>query len=141
MSANPDYAKLVSQAEKAVSGVTDPELKRVAFQKVLDDLLVLAASDRHGTKAASPRRKAGTKVPDSKARRGPQGYITELIGDGFFAKPKTIAQVKAELENRGHHIPITSLSGPLQALCQKRALRRQKSKISDGKQTYAYSEW
>ncbi len=64
-----------------------------------------------------------------------------MIGEGFFKKPKTITQVKAELENRGHHIPMTSLSGPLQTLCQQRVLRRQKGKTEGTKQIYAYSEW
>ncbi len=35
----PNYAELVSKAEEAVAAVKDPELRRIAFQKVLDDLL------------------------------------------------------------------------------------------------------
>jgi hypothetical protein len=38
MAANPDYTKLVSKAEKAVASVSDIEMKRVAFQKVLTEL-------------------------------------------------------------------------------------------------------
>jgi hypothetical protein len=34
---------------------------------------------------------------------GPKGCVRELIDDGFFKKPKTIAEVKAELANRGAH--------------------------------------
>ncbi|MGB8628603.1 MAG: hypothetical protein WCD69_04330 [Xanthobacteraceae bacterium] len=34
-----DYPSLVAQAEKEVQGVKDPELKRIAFQKVLEELL------------------------------------------------------------------------------------------------------
>lgn len=64
-----------------------------------------------------------------------------MIDEGFFKKPKTIAHVKAELENRGHHIPLTSLSGPLQKLCQRKKLRRQRLKTSGKKQTFAYSNW
>jgi hypothetical protein len=66
-----------------------------------------------------------------------------LVDDGFFKKPKTIAQVKAELANRGHHIAITSLSGPLQRMCQERVLRRHKAKGGDKakKTTFNYSEW
>lgn len=60
-----------------------------------------------------------------------------MVDDGFFDRPKTISEVKAELENRGHHIPLTSLSGPLQKLCKKKVLRRQKP---DGK-TFSYSNW
>ena len=39
MAKAPDYSSLVADAEKAVQSVKDPELKRIAFQKVLDDLL------------------------------------------------------------------------------------------------------
>jgi hypothetical protein len=38
MTKRPNYAELVAQAEKAVVGVTDQESKRIAFQRVLDDL-------------------------------------------------------------------------------------------------------
>lgn len=64
-----------------------------------------------------------------------------MADEGFFKKPKTIAQVKAELENRGHHIPLTSLSGPLQKLCQHRVLRRQRSKGNGKKMVFTYTEW
>jgi hypothetical protein len=47
------------------------------------------------------------------------------------------------LANRGHHIPLTSLSGRLQSLTQERKLRRQKTAASSKgtKTTYAYSNW
>ena len=71
---------------------------------------------------------------------GPQFYVEEISGDGFFKKPKSISQVRTELENRGHHIPLTSLSGPLQILCQRKVLRRQR--VADGKkQAFVYSNW
>lgn len=34
-----DYSSLVAQAKKAASSVKDPELRYVAFQKVLEDLV------------------------------------------------------------------------------------------------------
>jgi hypothetical protein len=36
-------------------------------------------------------------------------YLREMLGEGFFKKPRAITDVKIELENRGHHIPLTSL--------------------------------
>src|SRR4051812_15021884 len=40
-----EYVELVQQAERAVAAIGDPELKRIAFQKILDDLRVsLSAS-------------------------------------------------------------------------------------------------
>jgi hypothetical protein len=133
------YAELVKQAENAVASVKDAELRRVAFERVLNDLLDSgkeAGVEARTRVASGPKRKA---APPTKAKRrsGPQAYVEEMVDDGFFKKPKPIAAVKAELENRGHHIPLTSLSGPMQKLCQKRTLRRQKA---DGK-TFSYSNW
>lgn len=137
MPKRPDYVTLVTEAEAAVKSVKDPELKRVAFQKVLDDLLT-AGSRPEGRRAG--RGRATENRRNARARGGPQAYVREMIDDGFFKKPKTIAQVKAELENRGHHIPLTSLSGPLQKLCQQRALRRQRSKGDGKKHVFTYTE-
>jgi hypothetical protein len=137
MAADQDYAALILQAEKAVAGVKDPDLKRIAFQKILDELLSGGSAKTQApkpTKAAAKPRKATTTT----SKGGPKAYIEEMIADGFFRKkPKTLAEVKAELENRGHHIPLTNLSTPMQRLTQRRILRR--SKLDSG--VFAYSEW
>jgi hypothetical protein len=138
-----DYQLLVEQAENAVGAVRDPELKRIAFQKILESLL-LSAEERDPTPIEKqPPLHPKVKAPGAKrkGRAGTALYLSELIDEGFFHKPKTIAQVKAELENRGHHIPLTSLSGPLQKKCQTRLLRRQKVKTTGKKDTFAYSNW
>lgn len=140
MAKTDDYPELVAKAEKAVEKVKDPDLKRIAFQKILDDLLSSGGKAPQKARRAAHAPVAGLRTKRSRAG-GPRAYIDELVHDGFFKKPTTIAQVKAELENRGHHIPLTSLSGPLQRLCQDKILRRQKVKASGNKQTFAYSEW
>ena len=66
--------------------------------------------------------------------------VRTAVYEGVFDDPKTIAEVKAELENRGHHIPITHLSNPLQNLTKERVLRRQKVKKGN-KQVFSYSKW
>jgi hypothetical protein len=142
------YAELVTQAEEATRAIKDPELRRVAFERVLDDLLAGSPSSSPSeTRPARPAKRgrggpaAGPTQKPTRSR-GPKGYIRELLDDTFFKKPKTIAQVKAELANRGHHIAITSLSGPLQSMCQERVLRRHKAKSEKGKKVaYNYSEW
>jgi len=132
------YAELVARAEQAVAGVKDAELRRVAFERILNDLLSGGSEAQSGKPKSSARAvKRGHVNLPAKSRNGPQRYVEEMIDDGFFKKPKTISEVKAELENRGHHIPVTSLSAPMQKLCQKKLLRRQKP---DGK-TYSYSNW
>jgi len=133
------YSDLVAQAEGAVTGVKDAELRRVAFERVLNDLLGEAgeaSESRPRTSGRRPKHRPARSAVKKK-HGGPQVYVEEMINDGFFKKPKTISEVKAELENRGHHIPVTSLSGPLQKLCQKKSLRRQRP---DGK-TFSYSNW
>ncbi len=133
MAKSPNFSALVGEAEKAVQGIKDPELKRIAFQKILEELL-----GGHGGQTARADRKAqpagGTRAKAT--RGGPRAYIREMIEEGFFKKQKALPDVKAELENRGHHIPLTSLSGPLQQLCKAKELRRQKS---DGR--FVYSNW
>ena len=137
------YSELVAQAEKSVSGVKDPELRRVAFEKILDDLLSKPSGKSEGLvphKKTATRTKSAAKTTKQKPG-GPQAYVEELIDENYFAKPKTISEVRAELGNRGHHIPRTSLSGPLQKLCQKKTLRRHKSTAKEGKKTFVYSNW
>lgn len=142
------YAELVTQAEEATRAIKDAELRRVAFERVLDDLLAGSPSSAPSeTRSARPtqreRAESGKRqVHKVSKSRGPKGYIRELVDDAFFSKPKTIAEVRAELANRGHHIALTSLSGPLQKLCQERVLRRHKAKSDKGKKVaYNYSEW
>ncbi len=147
---NSDYEAIVKEAVAAVASVKDPELRRVAFEKILQTLLdgVPAGSGKADAKSKAkkqPKRKATRKGarPARKSQGGPKAYIETLIKDAFFKKQRTIAEVKAELANRGHHVALTSLSGPLQKLTQQRRLRRQKAAVNGKgtKITYAYSNW
>lgn len=61
------------------------------------------------------------------ARSTPTGLIAELIGGGFFGRPKTIAEVRGKLEEMGHFYPVTSLSPVLLRFVKKRELRRIKT--------------
>src|SRR4051794_33395700 len=101
-----NYAELVLQAEKAVAGVKDPDLKQIAFKKILDSLF--------DAKSVEPKKVLGQrKKPNPATSRkasskgGPKAYIEELVTDDFFKTPKTINEVKSELENLGHHIVVT----------------------------------
>lgn len=143
---------LVGEAEAAVASVKDPELRRVAFEKILETLLEGSSANSRKAQGSKKRRSKkktvgmstkkapATSRKKTAIRKGPKARVAELIDDAFFKKQRTITEVKAELANRGHHIAITSLSGPLQSLTQDRRLRR--NKITRGaKSTYAYSNW
>lgn len=140
-----DYAQLVAAAEKAVLAVKDAELRRSAFQIVLEDLLGGGSGmSRHVSakvESTQSRQSSSRPAKTRKARGGTQSYVDELLSEGFFKERRSISDVKAELENRGHHIPLSSLSGPLQRMCKERRLRRQKTAETGSRSTYSYSNW
>src|ERR1035441_10099229 len=138
MSVELDYSEMVKQAEAAVASIKDGELKGIAFGKILDTLLGQQGQGKGHVSAGPQRRSRKAAAEPARKRSGPKGYIEELIDEGFFKAPKTLAAIKAELSNRGHHIAMTALSGPMMTLCQERLLRRQK--VKDGKkQIFTYS--
>lgn len=124
---------LVHLAESSVSGVKDPELRKIAFSKVLDSLLA---------KKARPSKTGRGKAvaPKQKSRGGPVAYIEELCSEGFFQNAAMLGDVRRELVNRGHSIPATSLSGPMRRLCKRKVLRRHRSTVN-GKEAFVYSNW
>jgi hypothetical protein len=144
-----DYSTLVAKADAAAASVKDPGLRAIAFEKILSTLLAQKHRDLRLSTSKKQSRETSTTPPRSRAvrrksRTGPKAYIEQLIDEDFFGTPRTIATVKAELANRGHHVALTSLSGPLQALTQERRLRRQKAKVDGSattKGTFAYSNW
>ncbi len=145
MAPKSDYGQMVKQAEEAVASIKDSDLRTIAFGKILDTLL---GQEREASapQSASPsnvsikRKPRRTASRATQKRGGPKGYVEELIEESFFKTPKTLSAIRAELGNRGHHIPMTSLSAPMMLLCRERKLRRQKAK--DGKkQIYTYSRW
>jgi hypothetical protein len=145
MTSKSSYGEIVKQAEAAVASIKDGDLKTIAFGKILDTLLAQMGNPREPEQGSSSRRAAerkGTKGTAAKPQRGggPKGYVEELIEEDFFKTPKTLAAIRAELGNRGHHIPVTSLSRPMMLLCQERRLRRQKAKDGN-KEVFTYSNW
>lgn len=130
----PDYKDLVVQAEKAVASVSDPALKQIAFQKILDDLL----SNREGKPQSktSPKKDAGHAGTKTKTKRGPKAYVEELVDEGFFNSRRAAGDVLKELADRGHHISSTDVAVTLLRLCKSKQLRRKKDE-----KTYLYSNW
>jgi hypothetical protein len=131
------FAEYAKQAEASVANIADADLKKIAFGKILETLLAGGS----GGQGSVPAARAVTTKAEAKNRSGPRAYIEELLSEGFFAQQRTMSEVRVALGNRGFHIPLTSLSGPLQSLCKKKILRREKTKVGEKKQTFAYSKW
>lgn len=68
-----------------------------------------------------------------KKRLGASDLVAGLRDEGFFDKPRGIGDIAHALQEKGYLYPVTSLSGVLLALVQKRHLRRKKQ---EGKWVY-----
>jgi len=136
------YKTFVAQAERAVSDVSEPALKQIAFQKILDDLLAGTREPKDASSRTKPRAKQVVSFPPGPiGKEGPKQYIMELIDDGFFNEPKTTSSVRAELATRGRHLTRTLIAVALLRLCKRKVLRRAKVADSEEGNTYAYSMW
>lgn len=81
---------------------------------------LLARFEDTGPQSTQPAKRLG------KHRATPVGLISELIGEGYFSKPKELGAVKQALEERGHFYPVTHLSPVLLRMVKKKELRRLK---------------
>jgi hypothetical protein len=127
------------QAEQAVVDMPEGELKLRAFETILSHLLsTLGGSntqDSVANKKPRPIPEVGSpRVPTSLTER-----ILSLKSKTFFASQRSIAEVRQELKKHGWHYPVTSLSGALQSLVQKGALRREMVADGMGKKVWKYS--
>lgn len=70
---------------------------------------------------------------EDKKRRGASNLIIELREEGFFDEAKTLGEIAAALEDKGYLYPVTTLSGVILGLVQKKLIGRKKT---DGKWVY-----
>jgi hypothetical protein len=61
-----------------------------------------------------------------KKRMAASDLIVGMKEDGFFEKPKSLGEISEALQEQGYLYPVTSLSGVVLGLIQKRILRRKK---------------
>jgi len=101
----------------------------------------------HGTpeevSAVVERLRSGTKESKAQPRKPQQskdygfGGIPNLVevlkSESFFKTPKGLGEIRKKFADMGHHYPLSTLSGAMQAQAKKRNLRRFKQ---DGKYVY-----
>ena len=135
-----DVKKLIEvrkEAEKAVSDMPDGDLKLKAFEVILNYLM-------SGGVEAKVMQKGETKEAPSKIEKedfpekSVAGRLLVLKEEGFFKNPKSLAEVRQELEAHGWHYPNTTIAPILIRIVQKKKLRRQKIKEAH-KQLWKYS--
>jgi hypothetical protein len=100
------------------------------------EVSAILATFEHGAPVAHIKRAANRAHESEKApkrRLGASELVSDLKNEGFFDKPRGIGEVAHALQEQGYLYPVTSLSGVLLALVQKRLLRRKKH---EGKWVY-----
>jgi hypothetical protein len=135
-------AKLVSlrkEAEKAVAGMPDDDLKVKAFEVILGHLL-----NGGNSSGKQPLQKENIIHPIKRQTKVKVGSsiparILALREDSFFKSQRSLEDILKELARNGWHYARTVLSGPLQRLAQQKQLRRVKAK-KDKKNVWLYSE-
>jgi hypothetical protein len=78
------------------------------------------ASIRHQAKTLEQKREV-------KKQRTASDLIVVMKEDGFFNKPRGLAEVAFELQKEGRLFPVTTLSGVMLSLIQKKILSRIKN--------------
>jgi hypothetical protein len=77
--------------------------------------------------------KSQARKKETKKRLAASDLMVNLKEDGFFEKPKSLSDISKALEEQGYLYPVTSLSGIVLGLVQKKILRRKKA---EGKWVY-----
>lgn len=141
-----DLASIIANAENAVANVKDNRLREIAFERVLDHLLI--SSDQSGALRRIGKRPIKStplnQTPKAERRKkeGPLSWLRELTEEGFFVQPKSLKDILKELSNRSHRLRPTDLTLPLQTLCHERKLRRERQSASEGeKKVFHWYNW
>lgn len=134
--------KLVEKAEQIISIIKDPQLKSVAFGRVLDFLLHGRESGGKEATEYVDRVRKIKKVERTKKSDGPKTWMEELIEEGFFEKPKTVKELLSALEERDHHLKNSDMQPYLRIFMKEKRLRRKKQASKEGgKPVWHYSNW
>jgi hypothetical protein len=121
------------RAEQAVIDMPEGPLKIKAFEVILSSLLSPQASAPENELVAPREPKIAAEAPSSFP-----GRIGLLAAEGFFAQPRSLAEVQTALAERGWHYPQENLSTPLVRLVRQRQLRR--LQLAEGnKRVWKYS--
>jgi hypothetical protein len=128
--------RFLVEAERLTRAVVEPELRRVAYDRVLERLL-------KGTQFRSARMQPlETSLLPRPERSGPTTWLVELEEEGFFRQPKSTNDVVGALAEKGHHVEAEDVTWQLRKLVEKKVLRRKKE-IPEGatKPVWLYSTW
>jgi hypothetical protein len=129
-----DLRRTIQTAELAVADIDDQDLRRIAFDRVLQHLL-LTQGGHHaaGASVALVARQPSARGSPAKQVDGPSAWVADLQREEFFKSPKTITDVVQAVKAAGHNILSKDVTYPLEQMARKEILRREKEVTAESK--------
>lgn len=118
-----DMKDKLKEIEEQVSVIKNPELRKIAFQKLMDSL-----SSQKKAKAKSKKTKDTKKGKELKGGRpGPKAILIEQLNSGYFNDPKVVSEIPKYLKHKtGHTYKQKELSTSLLRMLRDGKLTRNK---------------
>jgi hypothetical protein len=136
------FQEAVRKAELATADVKDKDLRRAAFERVLDQLLGSAPRHVEASKPGGTGGKIRHRPTAERTKSGPTSHLKDLVGEGFFAKPRTSSAILEKLGEEGRQLRLSDITVQLQQLARAKMLRRRKTTIGKGtRKVWEYSNW
>jgi hypothetical protein len=133
----------IETAQSVTQGIGDPQLRGIAFGKVLERLLAgepLALTPHVERPDSSPPRPP--KVTGPPGREGPNAWVDSLVAEGFFSKSRSLADVTEAVRAQGHNVESKNVTAPLEKLLQSKVLRRErKASVTAKRGLWMYSNY
>jgi len=113
----------LKEFEEQVSVIKDPELRKTAFEKLMDSL-----SGHKRVKTKSKKTKGTKKGKELKGGRpGPKAILIEELNSGYFNDPKVVSEIPKYLKHKtGHTYKQKELSVSLLRMLRDGKLTRNK---------------
>jgi len=112
-----------------VTGDSIQEIKK-EYKKAKKDLERMTSKTTRLKREREETRKVSTGLLNQR--------LMELVGEDFFAIPKTMSEARIELMNRGYHYSNAAVGMGLLGFIRRRVLRRI-FETKDGKKQYLYT--
>jgi hypothetical protein len=131
MSTVEEFKRSVQVALEASASISDPDLRRIAFDRILTESLRRSEATPPAASAGVGSSHRGPPRSRSEAPPGPSHWVDDLLEDEFFTKPRTIADVVDAVRAAGHNVLSKDVTYPLSRLVQQKGLRREKGLLND----------
>jgi predicted transcriptional regulator YheO len=95
-------------------------------EKEISNMLASFETAANIGRAKEVIKKSASDKKDQKKRASASDLIVILKEDGFFNKPKGLNEIADALEEKGYIYPVTTLSGVMIGLVQKKLFGRKK---------------